>query len=275
MSRFSKEEMLKLVRERALATRNMYKEDLKNQSSNIIVYGDFGSGKTSSLATAVKPVHIDSFDPGGSKVDRLAKLIEDGSIIVDSQYEQDNWKVPYAYREYERQFKEKLDMGYFNFIGTYVVDSLTRFASSVMYEGLKIPHKTGQGAGRSRAGEIPELKDYLVQQFTLIDWLSKWASLPCNVVVTGHIDRVKDEVSGKIETGLLLPGKAATQVPIAFDEVWLTCVEKGEYMFRVKSDNYYRAESRMGGSVFRELEPQDYKRLFKMVGRPFEDMEAI
>ena len=99
--------------------------------------------------------------------------------------------------------------GEFEYYGTYGCDSLTRLAESVMYRICQI-------AGR--AGKAYQLQDYNVQQLTVVDWLGRIANLPCHTIVTGHIGRMQDEVTGQIETGLLLAGKLSEKVSLAFVE---------------------------------------------------------
>ena len=46
--------------------KSMYQEDVQSKTVNILLLGESGSGKTFLMRTAPGPVHIDSFDPGGS-----------------------------------------------------------------------------------------------------------------------------------------------------------------------------------------------------------------
>ena len=61
-----------------------YDQDPLQKRFSAIISGDSGSGKTYLLRTARFPVHIDSFDPGGTKC--LEPWIKKGDIIADTQW---------------------------------------------------------------------------------------------------------------------------------------------------------------------------------------------
>jgi len=263
------------VQERALAQRKRYQESAKDKTVNILAYGDIGTGKTTLATTCIFPVLLHSFDPGGTKTRALKPFIKKGDIIVDSRFEKDSWAKPEAYRLWEREMTELRRMDYFSHIGTYFLDSFTTFSDYMMYELLKIPHK----GGVSRAGQIPELKDYLVQQYTGVDILGQLCELPCNVVITGHIGLDKDEVTGKLETGLMLAGKFSTKVPKIFDEKYITRTIKTStgisHVLQTKNDGYYKCETRMGGDLFSLYEQPNIRALIKKAGLPSEDKPKL
>lgn len=267
----------KKILERVEKARAAYASRPKGDFVNVLLYGDFGTGKTSFLRTCRKPIYIDCFDPGGTTTRLLADGVAAGDIIIDNRFERDDWKQPVAYKLWEHNFFELRDMNFFSAIGTYAIDSVTRMSDSLMYHLLTIPHAS---SSRSRAGQIPELKDYLVQQMTLVNILSNICQLPCDVIVTGHIGRIKDEVSGKIETGLMLSGKLSEKIPLLFDEKWIAVVaatsDKGRHhRLLMKSDGYYQAETRIGGGIFADYEEPDMKYLLKKVGRDSSDKPPI
>lgn len=230
-----------------------------SQYLNILLYGDFGTGKTQALSTAPKPIHIDSFDPGGTKTSALQSLIERGDIIVDNRYERDDWKKPEAYANWRRELRDREREGYFDYIGTYCVDSITRWALSMMYEIMS----KGSKIVKPHPGGTPVLQDYLLQQFNGASVLNQLMSLPCHVIVTGHITRSKDEVTGKMETGLMLAGKFSDQTPLAFDEKYVTRVDSGKHVIQTKHDGYFSAESRIGGSVFKQFEEPNLQKMMR------------
>lgn len=69
------------IRAEAEKLATMYKEDPRQNSFTALVTGNLGSGKSFLLRTARKPVHIDSFDPGGTL--GLKDYIAKGEIIPD------------------------------------------------------------------------------------------------------------------------------------------------------------------------------------------------
>ena len=142
---------------------------------------------------------------------------------------------------------------------------------AMMYEILKI----GGKKGGTRVGGIPEQKDYLVQQLTSVMELGKVMELPCHVVVTGHLARVKDEVSGGFESGLLLWGKQADQTPLVFDEKYLAVVTNKGHFLQTHTDGFYKAETRIGGDLFDTFEEPNLKALMKKAGIPCEDKPPL
>ncbi len=250
------------VQERAQKVRDLYAASA-SQWVNVLVYGDFGTGKSQLASTAPTPVFIDCFDPGGTKTAALQPLIDRGDIVVESKWEKDSWKDPWAFRDWEREMAERQKEGMFDHFATYMLDSVTKWADCMMFEILRRGTK-----GVTRKGQSPELQDYLVQQLTTVDWLGVLMSLPCHVIVTGHMAFMKDELRGSIETGLLLAGKLTEKVPLVFDEKWISRVRSdGDYKLQVHSDGRYKAETRMGGQNFDTFEPPDFRALLRKAGR--------
>ena len=144
----------------------------------------------------------------------------------------------------------------------------------MMYEIIR----RGSG-GKTRKGTQPQLQDYLVQQLTAVDWLGVLMGYPCHVVATGHIGLMKDEVSGKMETGLLMYGKLSEKVPLVFDEKYVTRVKSSSsgvaYELLTRNDGYYKAETRMGGGKFESSEAPNIKALLKKAGRSDEDRPPL
>jgi hypothetical protein len=251
-----------LVQQRVAKVREQYAASASNWI-NVLIHGDIGTGKTQLASTCPTPVFIDCFDPGGSKTAALQPGIAAGDIIVENKWEKDSWKSPWAFKEWEREMAERQREGFFDHIATYYLDSVTKWADSMMYEILRRGTKN-----ITRAGQNPELQDYLVQQMTTVDWLGVLMGLPCHVVVTGHMALMKDDLTGKIETGLLLAGKMTEKVPLVFDEKWISRVRAaGDYKLQVHADGYYKAETRMGGVKFDTFEQPDFKALLRKAGK--------
>jgi hypothetical protein len=251
-----------VVQQRAEKVRDKYR---KSQSKyfNTLVLGDAGGGKTTLAVSCPKPVFIDSFDPGGTKTAALRPLIESGDILCETKWEADRWKDPFAFREWEREMMTRISEGFFDYVGTYILDSASRWSDSLMFEIIK-------RATPTRTGTNPQLQDYLMQQLTAVDWIGVIMGLHCNVLVTAHLGFEKDEHTGAIESGPLMYGKLAKKIPIAFDECYIARVKGGsaglDYKLQTKMDGRYAAKSRLGGEKFDLMEVPDIKALMKKAG---------
>lgn len=259
------------VQEHALAVRESYTDLQTTDKINILNIGKPGTGKTRLAISAPKPVLIHSFDKGGTKTAALKPFIADGSIIADTIFEQDDWKNPRAFRIWETKFAYLLKIGFFEAIGTYILDSATTFADSMMYALLR----TGGDKRGSRTGELPGLSDYHLQQYTMIDYLNVMMSLPCTVLVNGHITFIQDAVTEKIETGILLAGKASDKVPLVFDEKYISRFYAGGWKIQTKTDGLYHAETRVGELVFKQFEEPDLKKLLSKAGIKHDDKPSL
>jgi hypothetical protein len=156
-----------------------------------------------------------------------------------------------------------------------MLDSITRWADCLMWEILR----RGTPGKGTRVGKHPELQDYGVQQMTAVDWLGVMMGFPCHVVVTGHIGIIQDQVTGGLETGLLLSGKLSDKVPLVFDEKYITWARESssgaKYELQTRNDGRYKAETRMGGGLFALYEPPDLRALLKKAGRDYADKPPL
>ena len=249
----------------------MYEEDQRNFSFNAIVYGDLGSGKTHLLRTCRRPIFIHSFDPGGSKTLRLDKGFMNGEIIVDTRYENEIAKTPTAYAKWEKEFDRLMKAGFFSNVGTYVIDSATTWADALMNEVLK---KNGRAAG------TPQQMDWMVQMNTIRDAMKAFCTLPCDCVLTAHIDYSKDEATGRLLGQPMFTGKLKQKIPLLFDEIYAMQTKdtsKGtEYSLLTKGTSMLVARSRLGtGGTFEQYEVPDVKMLLKKAGINREDLPPL
>lgn len=182
--------------------------------------------------------------------------VKEGWMHV-KRFDDDDIYSPHAFRGWEKHFLELRNSGFFNHVGTYVLDSVTTWSEALMIEVLhstgKTPnstrlvldHRSSQKGGSVADPAIPELRDYLVQMKTMIQLLGLMTSLPCDFVSIAHIQTTKDEVSGRLETGPMVTGKLSQHLPLLFDEVYVARVEKGKYFYQIKNDGRYAARSRL------------------------------
>lgn len=248
-----------------------YKNDRKQTSFNLLLLGEMGSGKTFLIRTARKPVHIDSFDPGGSK--GLSDFIAAGDIIVDSRYESEKPLKPFAFAEWKTVMDSRIRSGYFNHIGTYVLDSSTTWSKAIMNDILK---KAGL------AGTSPRFtKDYQPQKTAIENAIYEMLDLPCDFILTGHLEPFTDEAdSGRTRFRYMTTGKGALVIPTLFDEVWVMDPKETsngvEYRILTQNTGTYTCRSRLAKKgMLNQYEKPDIKEILKKAGKNAEDLPKL
>lgn len=255
-----------------LSLRDMYQSDPRTKKLTVLVSGESGTGKTSLLKTARGPVFIDMFDPGGEK--SLRKEIEEGKVVVDNRWAFDDPFKPTAYANWKKEFDKRIANGFFDYFGTYCVDSLTTWSKICMNEVLNV---------RKVPGTRPDFtKDYMAQKIELHARLGQMMSLPCDFILMGHLEFVKPvEGSGDIGKYLLMTtGKGAVEIPLLFDERWITKTEKSsdgiKYKILTKSDGRYTACSRLASNgKIATLEEPDIQAILKKGGYTWTEKQAL
>ena len=249
--------------------RQLYKEDPRQHSFNLLLLGETKTGKTYLMRTARFPVHIDSFDPGGTK--GLRDYILKGDIVADTQFESEDPLKPEMYSKWKSEFEYRFNHGYFESFGTYVLDSATIWAEAIMNWILK---KAG------RAGEPPKFtKDYFPQRVEIRNYVRKMLDLPCDLVLTGHLEAIEDKVTGDVKWRFLTTGQGTIIIPLFFDELWNTIgreVAGGvKYQLLTKSTGPYLAGTVIGKESFETYEEPNIKALLKKAKWPCEDKPKL
>lgn len=258
------------IKKKASEINELYKNDGRQNSFNLLLVGESGTGKSYILRTARQPVHIDSFDPGGTKC--LRDEISMGSIIADTRWENDDPFNPTVWRDWVRETQARMKMDYYSALGTYVIDSGTKWADAVMNQVLK-------AAGIP--GETPRFtKDYSPQKTQILNWIKYLLRVPCDFIMTGHLEANKDDVTGAITYRLMTTGKAVMLIPIEFDEIWVTHTKSRaaglEYQIITAHTGPYLASTRIGkGGIFDTYEKPDIKYLLRKAGLPTEDKPLL
>lgn len=240
------------------------------KSFSALVLGGSGTGKSFLTRTARAPVHIDAFDPGTAR--GLRDEILAGRLVVDSSFEVDDPFKPTAFSRWEKLMDKRIASGYFNHVATYVLDSATTWASAIMAEILKqagIP------------GQTPRFThDYGPQKKTIDNWLRKILTLPCDFILTGHLEQVKDELSGKVSWRFFTTGKGSLTIPLLFDEIWVTDpkeTSKGtEYRLLTQATGSHIARSRLAqDGKLDKWEAPNIRAILKKTGYNHEDLPLV
>jgi hypothetical protein len=259
--------------------RDYYKGDKLQQRFSALVTGETNAGKTFILRTARKPIHVDSFDPGGTKC--LRDLIESGDAVADTRYEDDDPFNPKAYAEWKKNTDIRFQIGYFNQFGTYCLDSATTFGMAVMNYQL---------GSKSRAGEAPQMRvDYHPQKVEMTNYFRKLMNLPCDFILTGHLREIKKLISLDTKTGVAhedikyrfyTTGQAVITIPLLFDEIYVITGKEGrdgpKREMLIDSLGTYIARSRLKSKgLLNAVEPPDIKALLKKAGFSAEDKPKL
>lgn len=256
--------------------REYYNQDTLQDRFSAIISGDTGSGKSFILRTARFPIHIDSFDPGGTKC--LRPWIKKGDIIVDTSFESEDPYSPTAYTNWMKTTEIRLQSGYYDMFGTYVLDSLSTFGDAVMNY---IMNKA------NRAGETPmHRRDYNPQKTEVVNRIKRLMSLKCDFFLMAHLRESEDTI-GMTKEGipiktekyrLSITGNAIVTIPLLFDELYVLrgtgSPVKRELL--VDSQGKYIARSRLNSDgKLKAIEKPDIKQLLKNAGLKWEDKPRL
>jgi hypothetical protein len=242
----------------------------RSNKTTFLLYGQMGTGKTHAIMTAPLPIHVDSFDPGGTKTIRT--MINTGEIIADTSWEDEDPENPKVFMSWLDRFDYRISSGYFNNIATYAIDSTTTLLDAIMNKVLK---------DDKRAGKHPFQQDWMPQMNYFKVLVRKMSKLPCHIILIAHEDRIKDERTGSMESSPMMTGKLKATIPTLFDEVYRTAMttdKKGncQVSFQVVSDEQTKARTRIlkGGEGSKFIEP-NFKKLLKQAGMDYADKTEI
>lgn len=259
--------------------RDYYTGDPLQKRFSALITGETNAGKTFLLRTARRPIHIDSFDPGGTKC--LSDLISSGDVIADTSFEDEDPFEPKAFAAWKKAIDIRFQIGYFEQFGTYALDSATMLGIAIMNDQLK---------SRSRAGEAPQRNtDYMPQKIALTNYIRKLMRLPCDFILTGHLKEIKKLLSIDKSTGITreevkyrfyVTGDAVVTIPLLFDEIYVIVGEEGrngpKREMLTDSLGTYIARSRLKREgLLNAVEPPDLKALLKKAGFSIDDKPKL
>jgi len=271
--------MTDLFRNELEAVKKYYEGDPLQKRFSALICGTIGSGKTYLLRTARLPVHIDSFDPGGTKC--LRDLIEKGLVVADTSYEREDPFDPSAWERWKRRTDIRFEIGYFKHFGTYCLDSSTKWQDASMNFQLKSANLLGQ-APRMR-------HDYTPVKIAMVNYINKFMNIPCDFILNGHfkedeeitsVNQSTGVVSKKVEYRFLTIGQAATTIPLMFDEIYVLRARETsagwERELLLESQGQYIARSRLkANGKLNDVEPANIKALLRKIGLAWEDKPKL
>jgi hypothetical protein len=258
--------------------KKFYDGDPLQSRFSALICGGVGSGKTYLLRTCRFPVHIDSFDPGGTKC--LKPWIDKGLIVADTSFEHEDPFSPSVWTKWTKVTEIRLHIGYYEQFGTYVIDSSTKFQDAAM-NFIMVGAKGG-----SRAGEAPQMRhDYTPTKVLMQNYFTKFMNLPCDFILTGHLKEEEQLLSVDKSTGVetkkteyryMTIGQAAVTIPLMFDEIYVLQVNGHNRTLLLDAQGQFIARSRLksNGKLDNE-EPADIKALLKKIGLSWEDKPRL
>ena len=260
--------------------KDYYQGDPLQKRFSALVTGETNAGKTFLLRTARKPIHIDSFDPGGTKC--LGDLIKSGDVIADTQWEADDPFSPDKFAKWMKAIDVRFQIDYFKHFGTYCIDSATTFGEAVMNYQL---------ASKGREGETPlHRQDYMPQKTYMSNYIKKLMSIPCDFILTGHLKEIRKLISIDKKTGIaheeikyrfFTTGQAVITIPLLFDEIYVLTGTDGRGReprreMLIDSLGTFIARSRLkANGKLDAVEPPDIKKLLKKVGLSWGDKPRL
>lgn len=257
--------------------RAAYEETSSSIGYNALIVGMPGSGKTFTATSAVGPIHFDTWDPSGhvTLMTQFQDELKSGKILMDRRWQKER-KIDVRgkaqgtrlYDTWCGEMDKRLQVGYFDNLGTYVLDSLTSFAGAVMNA---VDIATGKPFGERSQPMWGKAMDLVEDQMAML------ASLPCDVIVLGHIEYIQSHSADGIPTGrpypviISLGKKLSPKLMKTFSEVYLQEVD--DKSKRVLHTHRYGQFDYLKTSLGKlaQQEVPDIKYLLKKAGLPTED----
>ena len=224
---------------------------------HVILFGDPGSGKTTSAATFPKPMIVFQFDPFGKDTPYLKKgEVQDlenddngtpfreiygkksGTLTKRIEYYHDlDPKKPGAFRRFltrMSQFHNEYDQW-----ATVVIDSLTFMELCCRMNQKYHLNPTAKDGRQWYGGAKEDLEEMLMIRF---------AGFPMNVVINAHSSETKDEVNGTFIRGINAVGKLGKNLPGGYGELYRCYTGKGDdgFLWQTQKDSMWHAASQIG-----------------------------
>ena len=244
-----------------------------NDDTAFLLIGDGGTHKSWFIGTCPSPIYVFDFDKGmdihagRSDIDydtfkelqRGQKLEKENSVLA-AQGHYEYGKAWPAFLKKLNDLGQQIDRGQCPY-KTIAVDSLTLAAECCMSYVLNENNRT--------ATEQRDWQTFGSNMKVLFSQLTGW---PLTKVLTAHIKRDENLVTGAIEKLPLISGQSAGVVPVFFPEVYYTeantKTENGKritsFTFRCQQDNVHKqAKSRK--FFLTDGLPTDYREIMKVV----------
>ena len=189
----------------------------------ILVLGDTGGGKTTQFLTLPGKKFAYLFDSNallslrGYDVDyeefypdRLNLNIH--SLSKERGGDRVSTHKNDMYMEWQKDFEEKVDSGFFNQYDAICFDSATTLLDLIMDRILTI---------NGRAGQWPQQDDYGPQMVAFTNICRTLTSLGKTVYMTGHLEMRQEDLSKRIYRQPMMTGRLRTKIPLLFSDIFV------------------------------------------------------
>lgn len=212
--------------------------------TQILAVGPLGSGKTTAFRTLPGKKFIYIFDPNGRvalgnddidflefipSVDELDMSVKPLSAKKPAdKVTTKKRSEPRTYVDWYEDFVERCESGFFGAYDWVGLDSLTTLSECIMD---RVQFLNG------RLGKQPEQADYAAEMTSMRGAIRALSSLT-NFYCTGHVETVKNDITGRISNELLITGKNKARLPVRFAHIFGFTAdrsEKGEVVFQVRT----------------------------------------
>lgn len=253
-----------------------YNTDKRNESTNWLLAGFSKSGKTFTLKTARKPVAHISFDPNNLDCVKGWMKENPGAVLPFTDCEIEDPSDPIAYIRYREIIGKLIEAQMFENIGTCFVDGLTFLGDAILRRTLKL-QKRVRGMNMKQKENAPRKQDYGILLTVLRDEMIQLLTLPCDVVLTAHLNFWTDENILQTRYYPMISGQSREQVPAVFSENYIMMAKRSSQginrHFLTQPDGLYQAGSRLSEDGKLEIEEKpDFKYILEKVGRRCEDL---
>lgn len=231
--------------------RKIYDDRQMDKKAKILLYGEWGTYKTTIASTMPRPILMHSFDPGGDKIKHIADGAKDGSIIVDNRWQsRSGEKSGDRFQAWNTEYNSLKTAGVFNEIGTYVLDSFTTFQRLVIDAAIESNDKNVQ-ISRKMPVKVPQMRDYGVQDSAMELALADVLDLPCHVLVIAHAEQnentnSKGEITSIEYRPLIVGKKLRGKIPLMFDEIYISATMGNKGVVYTNPSGMYHARTRLG-----------------------------
>lgn len=214
-------------------------KDVKGTAKKrILMLGTTGAGKTSQFLTLPGKKFAYLFDSNGllslqghdveyeeflpDRINLSAQSLTKGKGDKNSSYQSN------LYAEWEKDFNDRVDGGFFDNIDNIMIDSATTFLDCIMDRVLTI---------NGRYGTVPQQDDYGPQMLAFQNVCRQLVALGKNIYMTGHIEVKQDELTKRIWSQPMMTGRLRVKIPLLFSEIFIADAQEsnGKIKHRIQT----------------------------------------